>query len=88
MKRFKKQILSGLLMSAIIMATGCDAQNQTTTQMETETKLQLENQTNENEQTKSGVSNMIDYGNMKDMTIHTEPIMLTEEWDKSLSKNF
>ena len=29
MKRFKKQILSGLLMSAVLMATGCDAQNQT-----------------------------------------------------------
>ncbi len=82
MKRFKKQILSGLLISAIFMATGCDAQNQTTTQSETETKSQVENQTNQNEQTKSEVSNMIDYGNMKDMTIHMEQIKLTDEWDK------
>lgn len=79
MKRFKKQILSGLLMFTMLTATtGFITQAEAATHKITKAG----NQTNKNEQTKSKASDMVDYGNMKDMTIHTEPIVLTEEWDK------
>lgn len=71
MKKIKKQLLSCMLVSAILITTGCGVQNQAT-----QTSTQTENQT------KAEASNMVDYRNMKDMAIHVEPIALTDEWDK------
>ncbi len=76
----KRIFLTVGAMMIALSATACGADNGTTNRDETGMELQTENKTDESE--KSEVKNMVNYGDMKDMTIHTEQIVLTDEWDK------
>lgn len=67
----KKRIF--LTVAAVLLAfstTACSTQTKATTQSENNTSKQLE------------ATNLVYYGKIKDRTIHTEEIAMTEEWDK------
>ncbi len=73
----KKRIFLTVVATMLALsATACSTQTQATTQQPT----QLES--SESDTSKLEATNLINYGEIKDRTIHTEEIAMTEEWDK------
>lgn len=64
----KRIFLTVATIMIALSATGCS------------TKTQAQNNTSAQQELEG--TDLINYGNMKDMTIHTESLALTEEWDK------
>lgn len=79
----KKRIFVTVGAMMIALSTvACDTQTETITNTESETELQTSNNTNESKQEKLEATDLVNYGDIKDMTIHVESIKLTDEWDK------